>query len=234
MESNDAENPVSQPSALESAIQAIERSLRADGSRDGGIPDGELSGFEWRALFCWAEQENRSFSPEITPERKGGREHDLTFLPEERRWRKFTKPDGCGLTVDFADDNPLLLPGTPLQYLKRLLLQNAFWGDDTQLVGVQIQTPGARIITTQPDVKGEAPLPDVLHNYLCQEFGFRRLNIPPMGYYKSLSYLQGNFAMFDVHPANFVQVSPGEILPIDVIMVEFHAKELAALQQRVE
>ncbi|TSA34945.1 MAG: hypothetical protein D4R65_05480 [Verrucomicrobiaceae bacterium] len=234
MQINDTENPAPQPSALESAIQAIERSLRADGAGDGGIPDGELSGFAWRALFRWAERENRVSSPEITPERQGGREHDLTFLPEERRWRKFTKQDGCGFTVDFMSDNPLLLPGTPLQYLKRLLLQNTFWGDDTQLVGVQVQTPGARIITTQPDVKGEAPLPDVLHDYLCREFGFRRLNNTPMGYYKSLSYLQGHFAMFDVHPANFVQVASGQILPIDVIMIEFHGKELVALQQRLE
>jgi hypothetical protein len=38
------------------------------------------------------------------------------------------------------------------------------------------------------------------------------------------------FAMFDVHPANFVQVSAEIILPIDVIMMEFNANELAVLQ----
>jgi hypothetical protein len=151
-------------------------------------------------------------------------------LSAERRWQKFTKPDGCGLIVDFADGCPLLLPGTPLQYLKRLHLQNRFWGDDVRLEGIQIKVPGARIVTTQPDVKGEAPTPDFLNDYLCCEFGFRKLNIAPMGYYKSHSYIFGRFAMFDVHPANFVQVSPKVILPIDVIMMEFEGRELASLE----
>jgi hypothetical protein len=44
----------------------------------------------------------------------------LTFLPAESRWQKFTMPDGCGLIVGFADGCPLLLPSTPLQYLKRI------------------------------------------------------------------------------------------------------------------
>jgi len=51
-----------------------------------------------------------------------------------------------------------------------------------------------------------------------------------MGYYKSHSYLLGRFAMFDVHPANFFQVSSMVILPIDVIMVECEGTELAALE----
>ena len=157
MTSDDSENPASQPSTLVSAIEAIERSLRPDGPGNGYIPDGELAGYEWRALFRWAEREGLALSQELKPERVGGREHDVTFLPEERRWRKFTKPDGCGLIVDFADGSPLLLPATPLQYLKRLRLQNDFWGDDIRLEGIQIQTPGARVISTQPDVKGEAP-----------------------------------------------------------------------------
>jgi hypothetical protein len=73
--------------------------------------------------------------------------------------------------VDFADGCPLLLPSTPLQYLKRLQLQNSFWGDDVRLEGVQITVPGARIVTTHPDVKGEAPTQDFLNDYLCGEFG---------------------------------------------------------------
>ena len=230
MQLDDSKNPASQPSALGAAIEAIERGLRTDGAGHDGIPDGERAGYEWRALFRWAESEGLSAPSQLKPERIGGREHDLTFLPPERRWRKFTKPDGCGLVVDFADSFPLLLPATPLQYLKRLKLQNDFWGDDIRLEGIQIQTPGARIISTQPDVQGEAPAPSFLHEYLIREFGFRKLNIAPMGYYKSHSYLMNRWGMFDVHPANFVQVSPEIILPIDVIMMEFAGVELALLQ----
>jgi hypothetical protein len=230
MEADDQKNPASPPSALESAIQAIERSLRPDGPGHGDIPDGERGGYEWRTLFHWAEREGRSLPASLKPERLGGREHDLTFLPQDRRWRKFTKPDGAGLIVDFAEGVPLLLPATPLQYFKRLKLQNEFWSDDIRIEGIQIQTPGAKIVTTQPDVKGEAPSLDLLHHYLCGEFGFRLLNIAPMGYYKSHSYLMDCFAMFDVHPANCVQVTPKILLPIDVIMMEFEGEELEALQ----
>jgi len=230
MNINDPKNPESRPSALESTIAHIERSLCSNGTGHEGIPDGERAGYEWRAIFRWAERENLVIPPQLAPERVGGREHDLTFLPLVRRWRKFTKPDGCGLIVDFVDGCPLLLPGTPLQYFKRLQLQNSFWGDDVRLEGVQILMPGARIVTTQPDVKGEAPSPDVLHEYLCSEFGFRKLKIAPMGYYKSHSYLHRRYAMFDVHPANFVQVSSNLILPIDVIMMECEGAELAALE----
>lgn len=196
---DDTKNPATRPSAIESAIAHIERSLCPNGTGHEGIPEGERAGYEWRAIFRWAERESLVIPPQLAPERIGGREHDLTFLPLERSWRKFTKPDGCGLIVDFTDGCPLLLPG-------------------------------AKIVTTQPDVKGEAPTQDFLNDYLCGEFGFRKLKIPPMGYYKSHSYLHGRFAMFDVHPANFVQVSSKVVLPIDVIMMECEGVELAALE----
>jgi hypothetical protein len=235
MKPDDSKNhPAVARGALESAVAAVERSLRADGSLAGGIPEGERAGFEWRALFRWAEQGGFVFPAEVEPERKGGREHDVTHVPSEGRWTKFTKPDACGLTVEMVDGAPILLPASPLQYLRRIAAQNAFWGDDTRLLGVQVRTPGARIVTSQPDVAGE-PVPwELLHAYLCDEPGFRRLDIPPMGYYKSASYLRGDVAMFDVHPANFVLTPPGAIVPIDVIMIRFTGAELEALQTKVE
>ncbi len=132
------------------------------------------------------------------------------------------------------DDSPILLPATPLQYLRRVSTQNELWGDDTLLLGVQIRTPGARIVTSQPDVKGEAPAWEELHEHLCDEFGFRRLAIPPMGYYKSSSYLHDDIAMFDVHPANFIRTHDNLLVPIDVIMIRFAGPELDVLRAKVE
>jgi hypothetical protein len=230
-----ADYPEPARSALESAITALEGSLRADGSIDGSVTDdGDEAVREWQILFDHARRFGCVIPQEVAPERRGGREHDVTFLESTRRWLKFTKPDGCGFTVDFAGSEPLFLPARPLQYLFRVKLQNEFWGDDTRLEGVQIVTPGARIVTSQPDVKGEAPLPDELDSFLRNEFGFRPLNIPPMGYYKSASYLRDDVAMFDVHPANFVETSPRVIVPIDVIMIQFFGPELDLLQRRAE
>lgn len=228
-----SDHPAPAGSALESAIAAVERSLRADGALDGGIPEGERAGFEWRALFRWAEHEGFVVPPEVEPARVGGREHDVTYVEAERRWLKFTKPDGCGLIVEMAGETPVLLPASPLQYLRRIEAQNLHWADDTRLVGVQARTPGARIITSQPDVSGEAPTWERLHEYLLAEAGFQRLNIPPMGYYKSASYLRGDVGMFDVHPANFVLTPQGIVVPIDVIMIGFEGTDLATLRANV-
>ena len=73
--SDESKNPASQPSALGSAIEAIERGLCADGAGNDRIPDGERAGFEWRALFRWAESQGLSIPAHLKPERVGGREH---------------------------------------------------------------------------------------------------------------------------------------------------------------
>ena len=86
---DDTKNPATRPSAIESAIAHIERSLCPNGTGHEGIPEGERAGYEWRAIFRWAERESLVIPPQLAPERVGGREHDLTFLPLERRWRKF-------------------------------------------------------------------------------------------------------------------------------------------------
>jgi hypothetical protein len=80
MNSDDpADYPAIARGALESAITALERSLRADGAFSGDIPEGERAGWEWRALFRWAEETGFIFPSEIAPARQGGREHDLDW-----------------------------------------------------------------------------------------------------------------------------------------------------------
>ena len=60
--------PATLPSALESAIAHLERSLCPDGTGHAGIPEGEHAGFEWRALFRWAEREGLALPPQLIPE----------------------------------------------------------------------------------------------------------------------------------------------------------------------
>lgn len=56
--------------------------------------------------------------------------------------------------------------------------------------------------------------------------------VPPMGHYRSYSYLKGNVGIFDVHPANCV-ISEGVLVPIDFILVRFGPDSLAMLEMRV-
>jgi hypothetical protein len=57
--SHDVSGAISTP-ALDAAIQAIERSLRAYGTDERGLDEGERSGFEWRALKQWCVENGHS------------------------------------------------------------------------------------------------------------------------------------------------------------------------------
>ncbi|HEY1792269.1 MAG TPA: hypothetical protein VGG34_05080 [Opitutaceae bacterium] len=89
-----------------------------------------------------------------------------------------------------------------------------------------------RIVTEQPDFAGEAPIPDEMDRLLRSEY-FMRLDIPPMGNYKSLSYIRGDLGLFDVHPANCVVNADGEPISIDFILRELADKDRATLVSRI-
>ena len=93
---------------------------------------------------------------------------------------------------------------------------------------------GLRLVTSQPDIVGEAPSSEELDHHLREHFGFRRLAIPPMGYHKSFSYLLGNLGLFDVHPTNAVLPPGGALVPIDFILVQFERAGQALLGARIE
>lgn len=129
---------------------------------------------------------------------------------------------------------PLFLPANPSAYLERLRLQNEAFGDDWHFHGIQTDGHHLRLVTSQPDIVGEAPTAEELDHHLQETFGFRRLAIPPMGYHMSRSYLSGNLGLFDVHPANAVMAPGGILVPIDFILVEFDAAGRALLETRIE
>lgn len=215
--------------SLESAASFLEACLHADGGDESRFPEGELDGFQWRWLQEWAIRERCIVPPELIPDREGGREHDVTFLEASGSWLKFTKPGQSGYTVDCSTGIPLFLPALPLDYLRRLLLQNELFGDRILLRGIQPTASGPRIVITQPDVQGEAPEFEEIDAILTRSFGFRLLDIPPMGFYKAHSFLHGDIGIFDAHPANFVKSKDGTLLPIDLILVRYSAAEAALL-----
>jgi hypothetical protein len=231
--SHDVPGAISPP-ALDAAIQAIERSLRADGADARGVDEGERSGFEWRALKQWCVENGHFLSQEITPERPGGREHDVRFDEAARRWVKFTKWNCAGYSVSLETGEPLFLPATPLEYLRRLRVHNTIFGDRLVLRGIQGEGSALRIVTAQSDIVGEAPSLEEMDRHLRESEGFARLAIPPMGYYKSLSYLRDNVGLFDAHPANCVVTRDGSLVPIDFILLELTPDDHRILAARAE
>jgi len=177
---NDVTKAIS-PTALDAAIQAVERGLCADGPDARGFDEGNRAGREWRALEAWDVEGNFLLNSEIDPERIGGREHDVSFMEGTKKWRKFTKWNSAGYTVDLETGQPNFLPATPLQYLLRLGLQNAVFGDPITLFGLQQRERRLRIVTEQPDIVGEAPTFEEMDHYLRESEDFARLDIPAMG-----------------------------------------------------
>ena len=97
---------------------------------------------------------------------------------------KATMPGMAGYTVEMVDDEPLLLPASPLQYLFRLRLQNHLFGDDVRMEGIStppVNTNAHRILTSQPNLSGDIPDLYLIDYLITKQYGYRRLNIPPMG-----------------------------------------------------
>ena len=72
-----------------------------------------------------------------------------------------------------------------------------------------------------------------MNDSLIGQYGFKRLSIPPMGHYRSYSYLWEDIGVFDVHPANCVETAAGILVPIDFVLVRFDADTVAELGRRV-
>ncbi len=158
----------------------------------------------------------------------------MFFVEDAQCWRKFTKWNQSGYTVERVNEDLVFLPARPSQYLKRLLLQNEVFGDQIEFVGVQASGYHLRIVTEQPHIVGRAPDWEEMERLLAAQHGLRRLRVPPMGHYRSFSFLRGALGCFDVHPANCVVAEEGTIVPIDFVMVNFGEAEACGLADLVE
>lgn len=157
------------------------------------------------------------------------------------RYIKLTKPNCFGLTVDaewFFDDEhdeadfkPALRGATPLEYLERLLLQNAVFGDDLELLGIIDKRQALHVVTSQPTIRGMAAPLELIADFM-RASGFTQLRDVSVGRLGAASFLRPRdaIAAFDCHPANFL-VSKGSVVPIDVLLVHASDELLAALAE---
>jgi len=162
--------------------------------------------------------------------KEGGREHDLTYDSATASWLKFTKPSKAGYVVSFEFGSPTLEPGLPLEYLKRLRLQNEIFLDQVTFVGVGGHRNHSTIITRQPDIPGEPADPSEIILLMTRELGFEILPARfSVGYQDSLAFIREDVAVFDLRPANVVRTPDGLIIPIDSIPVRLDEKARAIL-----
>ena len=132
----------------------------------------------------------------------------------------------AGYTVSWSDDGlPYLHNALPLDYLERMLRQNAVFGDDVRLAGVwNPQGYDWRIVTTQPDVaSNKATLSELEASFLS--VGFELLPWRGIGYAESLAFRKEGVDIWNVHPANVLIGGDRLPIPFDVMLTPSPAAE---------
>jgi hypothetical protein len=145
------------------------------------------------------------------------------------RYIKLTHANQFGLTVAaewFIDDEkeeaelkPALRGATPLEYLERLLLHNAVFGDSIELLGIIDKRQALHVITAQPEIRGTAASTAGIVAFM-RALGFALLPELAIGRLGAVSFFRESdgIAAFDCHPANFL-CGGDDIFPIDTLLV---------------
>lgn len=134
----------------------------------------------------------------------------------QNRVRKLTKRNEFGLFphFDLVENTVGLRPASPIEYFDRLLLQNEWFEDDIQLVGIGLTEAGSiYTLTSQPFIKGRASTTAEIGECLLG-LGFTEIDVDLAAWIEP----KEKVVISDAHPRNVVTDSKGRILPIDLIM----------------
>jgi hypothetical protein len=199
-------------SPLESAARYIARGPGASAAGDGG---GEAFSASISALLDWG-LENKLIRPEEdfpffnrSPDGHGD-EHEAWFNQDANRWFKATYPDRFGLA--WGRDGS----ATVYEYLQRLILQNAYFGDDIRLEALVNCRGRLRVLTSQPHIAGDPAEYREIEKWFL-EAGFLRFeHSSRVAWYLK----QVNLLVADAHEGNVIRSVSGRLIPIDLNIVK--------------
>ena len=165
------------------------------------------------ALRQWAREQGRSLDAAtvLAPTRLGGLEHRIAPDEAGDRIIKVTYGGCFGRIARITRDGLALRPASPLDYLDRWARHNALFDPLTSILGIIEGRGGPQIVIAQRTLRGPAPAPDVLGNWL-RKAGYS----PVEGMLHVWRSLEKGVVLFDARPANFVQIED-ESVPFDVI-----------------
>lgn len=195
---------------------------------DEQLDDPEESIAQRVAFFEWARAEGLTTAAAGVDEFvEGGREHLIREL-SNGKILKATIPPGMGYHVDF-DDKPELYPNQhPLRYLQRFVDMQEVWAFETELIGVVGSSSLFSIIISQNMLKGVAATNEEIREHM-KDLGFTELKLS-LGYAKSLSFFNEEFAVFDLRPANVVKMTEGPTSPIDCFIERLEPDQFQLLR----
>jgi hypothetical protein len=172
------ENPsLPQPGQDRSLVDArndFRRVLSADGTLDGDEDRLDHLRGQFRSIEREAARAGCLYE-ELIHLRIGGVEHDVVFDHESGTVLKFTKAGKAAYVVNFGLGTPTMVPGTPLEYLERLILQNEIFGNTLSFVGLGGKPDSRRIITRQNIVVGRPARWEEIIRLMVEELGFTKL-----------------------------------------------------------
>lgn len=215
---------------LKAAINDFRRILRADGTLDGDEDDPDFIPRQIASLENGAATEG-FLHQDLIPDLRGGVEHDVIFDIATGTVLKFTKPGRAAYAVNFDLGTPKLAPAQPLEYLERLSLQNAIFGDNLRFVGIAGTVGQRRIVTRQDLVRGRpARWEEIIR--MMDELGFTKLrHNHGIGYEDSYAFVRGDVVVFDMRPANVFVTDDGIVVPVDTIPVRLPAGKRAFFEK---
>lgn len=164
---------------------------------------------EFQSLLSWAEEEGALITPDSYAEtvssyaeRAFGQEHFVYLPPPTSLVLKTTIPPNYGLM------------GDAISYLRNIELANQYLGDDIRVVGIVLLDGEPAIVTTQPYVEGRRPTRQKIERWFAQR-GYQALG--------NDRYQNSDLGLIieDAHEGNLMEIDGGELVPIDVHLLEY-------------
>jgi hypothetical protein len=210
------QNPVggAGKSALESAEGHVARST---GASRQAHESGNAFAHAFKALLEWGEASGlirpESDFPFLKRFPDGhGNEHECWFDESSNRWLKATFANRFGLA--WGRDGT----ATPAEYLKRLILQNRYFGDDIRLIALVNCDGRLRVLTSQPHIFGEPATGEEIRKWFI-DLGFACLESEGrVAWYRT----QENILVADAHEGNIIKIKSTStvLVPIDLNIIQ--------------
>ncbi len=195
------------PAHPQGTPEGLARRIQEDSAGKDGDNVGERIRREAQSILEWGADSHRILRSESLhrllqewQKLAGQSEHTVFLAQEQQRVVKFTLPPNFGAQ------------GSTL-YLKNLLACNNLFGDDIWFHGILPTEQGPAFVISQPYVEGSQPtdeeVTDWFQNQGYRSKGHNRWHHPETG-----------VEVADAHTGNLIKLSDGELVPIDLQVLE--------------
>ena len=211
------------------ALEAAAAHLAGSAGAGGGFGALAATAVQERQLREWAEKTGRLISEEVwlqhEPVCSSSAEHEVRFRAEDDRAIKKTHAGSYGFIPRLEDGHWKQSPASPLEYLRRCLLQNILFCDDIRLEGVCISSGpsliigqpagGISLIISQPWIRAaDRQEPHPTEADIAAQMS--RLGFEPIpNSFFGWRHAAGDVVLLDAKRDNFILSASG-IAPIDV------------------